>query len=170
MITVAQSDDVDVAGVDERLERFTRRLSKAFDVPIALFNLIDGDSQHFKGQVGLPEDLASTGTSPRDLSICGYVVVEDDVVIIEDALKNPRFAQNPLLLEHGIRFYAGVPLRSHRGHAIGSLCVMDASPRTVTEDERALLLALAEEATAELEEEAAVAEFSPRAANDADDR
>ncbi len=145
---------------DERLRHYTRRLAKAFDVPISLFNLIDEDSQRFGGQVGLPEDLARAGSSPRETSVCGHVVAENEVMVIEDVLKDPRFARNPFLLEHGIRFYAGAPLRSRNGHAIGSLCVIDASPRAVSEEERELLRRTAEEAMAELEEEAAVAELS----------
>ncbi len=152
---------------DERLEHYTKRLAKAFDVPIALFNLIDEDSQHFGGQVGLPEDLAQAGSSPRDTSICGHVVAENDIMVIEDVLKDPRFAGNPFLLEHGIRFYAGAPLRSRNGHAIGSLCVIDASPRAVSEEERELLRRTADEAMAELEEEAAVVELSPGPGHDA---
>lgn len=152
---------------NERLERYTWRLSRAFDVPIALFNLIDEDSQRFGGQVGLPEDLARAGSSPRDTSICGHVVAENDLMIIEDVLKDPRFAKNPFLLEHGIRFYAGVPLRSRNGHAIGSLCVIDASPRTVTEEQQKLLHAVAAEAMAELEKEAAAAETSPSVSSNA---
>ena len=63
---------------------------------------------------------------------------------------DPRFAKNPFLLEHGIRFYAGAPLRSAAGRAIGSLCVIDASPRQVTEEEKALLREVAEEVMVEL--------------------
>jgi predicted PurR-regulated permease PerM/GAF domain-containing protein len=136
---------------DERLVQYTRRLSEAFGVPISLLNLVDEQCQHFKGQTGLPDDLARAGKGPRETSICGHVVAENDVMIVEDALNDPRFAKNPFLLEHGIRFYAGAPLRSRRGHAIGSLCVIDASPRTVTDEEKALLLSVAQEAMAELE-------------------
>jgi len=72
-------------------------------------------------------------------------------MIVEDALKDPRFAKNPFLLEHGIRFYAGAPLNTRGGHAIGSLCVIDAMPRSVTEEEKALLRRAAEEAVEERE-------------------
>ena len=136
---------------DERLSRYTRRLAEAFDVPIALFNLVDEESQHFKGPIGLPADLAEVGHSPRATSVCGHVVAENDLIVVEDVLKDSRFAKNPFLLEHGIRFYAGAPLRTRSGHAIGSLCVIDASPRAVTDEEKALLRSVAEEAMADLE-------------------
>jgi predicted PurR-regulated permease PerM len=147
---------------DTRLRHYTRMLSEAFHVPIALVNLIDEDSQHFKGQVGLPDELVTAGSSPRETSICGHVVAENDLLVIEDALKDPRFAKNPFLLKYGIRFYAGIPLRSRRGHALGSLCVIDAAPRTVSEEEKALLGRVAEEAMAELERLAEAVE-APRA-------
>lgn len=67
-----------------------------------------------------------------------------EAVVVEDVLLDGRFADNPFLLEHGIRFYAGAPLRTASGHSIGSLCVLDAKPRTVSRQERALLQLLAE--------------------------
>ena len=148
---------------DERVARFTHRLAEAFGVPICALNLVDEDSQHFKGATGLPDPLAHAGKSPRETSICGHVVAENELLIVEDALSDPRFAENPFLLEHGIRFYAGAPLCSSRGHAIGSICVIDANPRKVTDEERALLRSVAAEAMAELESLAA----EPAAAGDA---
>jgi predicted PurR-regulated permease PerM len=134
-----------------KLDAITRRLAAAFGVPIALLNVVDADDQHWRAQTGLPEELASAGKSPRETSICGHVVAEKELIVVEDALNDPRFAKNPFLLEHGIRFYAGAPLQSKRGHAVGSLCVVDASPHKVTEEQRTLLLGAAAEAMAELE-------------------
>lgn len=148
----------------ERLERFTRRLSEAFGVPISLLNIVDEESQHWKAQSGLPDELVKAGKSPRDTSICGHVVGSNELLIVEDALKDPRFAKNPFLLEHGIRFYAGAPLRTREGHAIGSLCVIDASPRSVTDEEQALLRSVADEAMAELEALAASSARPPAGA------
>lgn len=135
----------------EKLDAITSRLAEAFGVPVSLLNIVDADSQQWRSQVGLPDELAAAGKSPRETSICGHVVAEKELLVVEDALKDPRFAKNPFLLEHGIRFYAGAPLETRRGHAIGSLCVIDASPRTVTDEQRALLSSAAAEAIAEIE-------------------
>ena len=147
--------DLDELGLlavsSETLDRYTRRLAEAFRVPVALITLVDEGYQHWKGQTGLPEDLALARRAPRDTSICGHVVAANQVMVIEDALKDQRFATNPFLLEHGIRFYAGAPLRSRGGHAIGSVCVIDAVPRAVTPSETALLQMIAEEVMKELE-------------------
>lgn len=135
----------------KRLDELTRRLSDEFRVPISLLTIVDAEHQHWRAQTGLPDELERAGKSPRETSICGHVVADKDVVIVEDALDDPRFAKNPFLLEHGIRFYAGAPLVTRRGHAIGSLCVIDATPRSVTEAEKDVLRRAAAEAVDELE-------------------
>src|SRR5690606_4611238 len=104
--------------------------------------------------------LAKAGKSPRETSLCGHVVAENEVLVIEDALADSRFADNPFLLEHGIRFYAGAPLRTRTGQPLGSVCVIDASPRQVTEEEKAFLGGVAEEVMTALE---AHAHGAPRA-------
>src|SRR5690606_30482536 len=135
----------------DRLDELTRTLAKAFRVPISLLNVVDEAHQHWRAEIGLSEELKRAGKSPRETSICGHVVADKELMIVEDALKDPRFAKNPFLLEHGIRFYAGAPLLTRRGHAIGSLCVIDATPRTMTDEQKAMLRRAAEEATEELE-------------------
>ena len=109
------------------------------EVPIALITLIDRERQFFKSHTGLPADLARTRQSPRSVSVCGHVVAKNEVMVIEDLARDRRFANNAMLREHGIRFYAGVPLLAPNGQPIGSLCVMDLKPRTVTNRERRLL-------------------------------
>ncbi|WP_319783871.1 AI-2E family transporter [Oceanisphaera sp. IT1-181] len=133
------------ADPDETFDSITRALAKAFNVPISLVSIIDTDRQFWKSHVGLPEDLALAGESPRDTSVCGHVVAQNKVLIIEDITQDKRFANNSFLKSRGIRFYAGVPLRSHSGHAVGSLCVIDTKPRNVTEKEIALISKLAEQ-------------------------
>ncbi|HEY8519837.1 MAG TPA: AI-2E family transporter [Gammaproteobacteria bacterium] len=135
----------------ERLEQLTKRLAETFDVPISLVSIVDERHQHWKAQTGLPKELAAAGKSPRETSICGHVVGSNDVVVIEDTNEDPRFANNPFLKKHGIRFYAGAPLRTRDGHAIGSLCVVDTGPRKLSESERALLQVVADEVMNELE-------------------
>ena len=136
---------------EDPFDRVTQRLADAFDAPIALLTLIDAYRQFWKSAIGLPEDLALARQAPRETSMCGHVVASNEILVIEDILRDKRFATNPFLREHGIRFYAGAPLRTPAGYAIGSLCVIDTKPRTISERERTLLQVIADETTAQIE-------------------
>jgi hypothetical protein len=140
------------------LDAITRELAETFSVPIALVTLIDEEHQRWPGACGLPEDLDAARAAPRDTSVCGHVVAADQPLVIEDVLKDKRFANNPFLRERGIRFYAGVPLRTRSGVAVGSLCVIDTTPRTISKSEQALLRTLADKVMAEIERNATAAE------------
>jgi predicted PurR-regulated permease PerM len=126
-------------------DRYTGRLKEAFDVPIALVSLVDGRRQWWKSAQGLPPSLDRAREAPRETSICGHVVANDETLVVEDVLRDERFAGNPFLREHGIRFYAGAPLRTDDGLPVGSLCVLDVKPRRVTATERRLLQVVADE-------------------------
>lgn len=130
---------------EEIYDAVTRRLATAFDVPISLVTIIDADRQFWKSQVGLPEDLAKVREGPRETSVCGHVVALNELMVIEDLAKDERFANNPFVKERGIRFYAGAPLRTKSGHVVGSLCVIDTKPRTITEEKKWLLQLLADQ-------------------------
>ena len=119
-------------------------------MPIALISLVDRDRQFFKSQTGLPAALATARQTPRSVSVCGHVVAKNQVMVIEDLARDRRFANNPLLKEHGIRFYAGVPLLAPNGQPIGSLCLMDMKPRQFTDREKRLLLEYASEVMEEI--------------------
>ena len=150
---------------EDALDRYTHRLAAAFKVPVSLLTLVDAQRQFWKSETGLPEELARAREAPRETSICGHVVAENDVLVIEDVRKDRRFAKNPFLLEQGIRFYAGAPLRSAEGLALGSLCVIDTTPRKVTEAEIALLKLVAEEVSRELERRAPTQEKAAKEAS-----
>ena len=93
--------------------------------PIALVPLLDEKRQWFKARSGL--DVAET---PREHAICAYTILEPDGMVVPDAQADPRFASNPMVAgEPGIRFYAGTPLTTREGHALGTLCVLDTKPR-----------------------------------------
>ncbi len=124
---------------DERFDRITRMAKRIFQVPIALVSLVDADRQWFKSAQGL--DIRET---PRDLSFCGHAILSDDILLIPDALRDPRFADNPLVTgPPSVRFYAGCPVRSPSGHRLGTLCVLDRQPRGFDADDQATLRDLA---------------------------
>lgn len=124
---------------DAKFDAVTQRLRDTLAMPIALVSLIDKDRQFWKSACGLPDELAARREAPRETSVCGHVVAKNDLLVVEDMLKDPRFANNPFLLQHGIRFYAGAPLRTSEGYAVGSLCVMDTKPRHLAKSQRRIL-------------------------------
>lgn len=131
---------------EERFDRLTRMARRLFGVPIALVSLVDAERQWFKSCVGL--DATET---PRDVSFCGHAIHGDDVFLVDDATKDERFADNPLVLdEPRIRFYAGCPLRAPNGSQMGTFCIIDYEPRTLDEDELETLRDLASMAEREL--------------------
>ena len=133
------------------LDRIANRIAEAFEAPIALVTLVDESCQLWKGAVGLPDDLKVSRRAPRETSICGHVVADNDTLVIEDTARDPRFANNPFLQEHNVRFYAGAPLRTAQGHVIGSLCVIDTRPRKLTGRDLKFLELIADELMTDIE-------------------
>ncbi|MCW1926128.1 AI-2E family transporter [Luteolibacter arcticus] len=133
------------------LDHVTAKLARVFDVPMTAITLVDRDRQWFKSHSGLPEQLVEEGGTPRDLSICGHVIAADGLVVIKDLKRDRRFAKNPMVVEHHIRFYAGAPIRMANGQTIGALCLMDTEPRSLTPQESRLLKANAAEVAEEIE-------------------
>lgn len=110
---------------EDRFDRITRLARKVFSVDIALVSLVTSDLQWFKSRQGL--DVCSTG---RDISFCGHAILGDEVFVIPDTTRDVRFADNPLVTgAPHIRFYAGAPLKTKDGFRIGTLCIIDPSPR-----------------------------------------
>jgi predicted PurR-regulated permease PerM/methylmalonyl-CoA mutase cobalamin-binding subunit len=134
---------------EEVFDRITKKLARVFEVPVALITLIDRDHQWFKSHVGLPEEIAKAQQTSRELSVCGHVIASDELLVVEDLARDRRFANNPLLKERGLRFYAGVPLRSNN-LPIGSLCILDVKPRRMTEREKRLLEVIGEDVMEEI--------------------
>ena len=113
---------------------------------IALITLVDSDRQWFKARVGVEQSETA-----RDLSFCGHCINDRHPMVIEDTLRDPRFADNPLVTgEPHIRFYAGVPLLVDEGSSVGALSVADRSPRTITPRQIASLQRLAAQVSREL--------------------
>jgi diguanylate cyclase (GGDEF)-like protein/PAS domain S-box-containing protein len=111
---------------DPQLDEVVDLAARLFDVPIALVSLVGKDTQVFAAKFG----LAACETS-RDVSFCAHELDGDDILVVADALHDPRFHDNPLVRgEPNIRFYAGAPLCSPSGHTIGRLCIIDREPRS----------------------------------------
>ena len=132
---------------EERFDRLTRLARQMFGVSIALVSLVDEDRQWFKSRQGL--DACETG---RDISFCGHAILGREVFEINDASKDPRFADNPLVTDAPhIRFYAGAPLFTANGYAIGTLCIIDTRPRQLNADEHQALRDLADTVVSEID-------------------
>ena len=124
---------------EERFDRFTRIAAALFDVPIALVTLVDRDRQWFKSRRGL--DVSETA---RDSAFCAHAILSDDVLQVQDALADDRFADNPLVTgEPRVRFYAGAPLTLKNGTHAGTLCVIDHRARNLDNGQLQLLRDLA---------------------------
>ena len=131
---------------EERFDRLTRLASRLFGVPIALVSLVDAERQWFKSRKGL--DVCQTS---RDMSFCAHAIHHNDIFIVEDALEDERFSDNPLVTDNPkIRFYAGFPLTVANGSKLGTLCLIDREPRKLTNEDRDLLRDLARMAEQEL--------------------
>lgn len=122
-----------------RLRRIVEKARQAFGTESALFTVLDGDTQLHVGRSGV--DFTS---ARRSVSFCQYAILERDGVIVENALEDERFRDNPLVTgEPHIRFYAGFPVESPEGERIGAVCVFDSVPRRVEEVDASLLRELA---------------------------
>lgn len=116
-------------------------------VPIALISLVDHQRQWFKSQTGV--EVRETS---RDVSFCAHAILGDRTLIVQDAMADPRFAENDLVTcAPNIRFYAGVPLITPAGYGLGTLCVIDHQPRTLSDAQIAALEALARQIVVQLE-------------------
>ncbi|GAA0817254.1 GAF domain-containing sensor histidine kinase [Spirilliplanes yamanashiensis] len=117
-------------------------------VPMSLVSLVDADRQWFKARLGIDEAETS-----RDVSFCAHAILGRDLMVVPDAARDPRFADNPYVTgERGrIRFYAGAPLVTTDGHALGTLCVVDEQPRSLSYEQLQALRALSRQVTSQLE-------------------
>jgi len=128
-------------------DRITKIASLVMEAPICLISLIDADRQWFKSRQGL--DAIET---PRNIAFCSHAIMQDDVMIVSDALEDLRFVDNPLVLgDPAIRFYAGAPLKTPSGYKIGTLCLIDRKPRKATASQIECLRTLAHLAVEEME-------------------
>jgi len=130
-------------------DNITRVASLVCKAPIAIVNLIADTRQFFKSEIGL-----GVRETPLDISLCAQAILQPGVTVVPDATKDPRFHCNPLVTgEPHLRFYAGARLETPDGLPLGTVCVLDteARPEGLTDEQREVLLALAQQAMAQLE-------------------
>ncbi|GAL77170.1 two-component hybrid sensor and regulator [Algibacter lectus] len=112
-------------------DNITSLVATICEVPISLITLLDSDRNFLKSHHGI--DIQE---SPRNISFCGHAILQDDIFIVEDAREDIRFKDNPLVTGVNAIFYAGVPLITKEGLALGTLCIYDHVPRKLTETQK----------------------------------
>jgi PAS domain S-box-containing protein len=116
--------------------------SQICETEISLISLIDHDRQWFKSRTGMPAE-----ETPRDISWCGHAILEDDIFEVSDASTDDRFKDNPLFLgAPHVRFYAGMPLVTQNGYKIGTICVIDKTPKKLNDWQKEVLRKLSKQA------------------------
>lgn len=137
----------------EELNEIVRVAADICEAPVALITLLDDETQHIGFQVGFDKK----STPARD-AFCRYAIQSTDLLQVTDALKDPRFSSNPLVLgDPNIRFYAGAPLTTQDGQSLGSLCVIDTVPRELDNRQQKMLRILSRRAMQILEFELSIA-------------
>lgn len=129
-------------------DRLTHIVQHILQVPTVLVSLVDEDRQWFKSRLGL-----AAAQTPRDISFCGHAVYHRELLVVPDATRDARFADNPLVTgDLGLRYYVGAPLINAEGHALGTLCAIDDKPRPApTAGELDMLAKLADAVVGALE-------------------
>jgi PAS domain S-box-containing protein len=139
---------------EDSFDEVAQLAAEICDMPIAVVNLIGEGRQFFKAEVGL-----GVRSTPLETSFCAKALLEEEFLVVPDATKDPRFDCNPLVTgDPNLRFYAGALLRTGEGHAIGTVCVLDFQPRTLSPTQERTLRVLARQVMKQLELRRAIIE------------
>src|SRR5436309_2897866 len=132
---------------EEIFDDLTELAARICEAPVAMITLVDEDRQWFKAKVGV-----SINETSRDISFCAHAITQPGLFIVPDATRDERFAKNPLVKsDPKVRFYAGAPLVSPDGYALGTLCVIDKVPRDLRPEQKQALRILARHVVSQLE-------------------
>lgn len=132
---------------EEVFDDLTDLAAHICEAPIALISLVDENRQWFKSRVGI-----SLKETSRDISFCAHAILKNGLFVVADATKDPRFRDNPVVTgPPKVRFYAGVPLRSPDGYALGTLCILDKKPKRLRPEQKRALMVLARHVETQLE-------------------
>ena len=138
--------------VDRVLQQLVDDVRSIFGTELCMLNLILSDVQYFRAWSGkLPKDLAEARQDPRERGMCQYVVKTEGPLVVEDFLATEEFKDQYFCVNYGIRFYAGTPLVTADGHAIGTLCLLSTQPKKLSEEQMTLLAAFAQAVVGRLE-------------------
>jgi hypothetical protein len=144
-----------------QFDEVSKKVAQAFDAPIALVSLVDEVHRPQPGALEAHQDSQATQQASREDSLDAHVVAANEVLVSEDVTKDTRFDDDPLVLEKGIRFYAGAPLRTSSGLVVGCLCVIDTRPREFPEADRRRLQDMADALMIQVEDRVTAGEFRP---------
>jgi hypothetical protein len=136
---------------DDAFDRLTRLAARLLNAPVALISLVDEDHQFFKSSVGLSDPWRTARQTPLSHSFCRHTLVSREPLVIEDARAHPLVRDNLAIRDLDVVAYAGIPLITAAGHALGTLCVIDHHPRSWTSDQIETLQALAASVLSEIE-------------------
>ncbi|PRO67093.1 EAL domain-containing protein [Alkalicoccus urumqiensis] len=149
-LAALRSFDILYTDFEERYNRITEAVRAAFQAPISYISFITEETQWLKAKSGFPVSWGVFREVPRENTICNQVVLAKQPLVIEDLAGDEIYKESDVHKEFGIRFYAGMPLETDTGEAIGTLCLLDFEPRRFTEKDRELLAAYRHWVMAEL--------------------
>jgi formate hydrogenlyase transcriptional activator len=136
---------------EEAFDRLTRLAAAVLHVPVAIISLLDRDRQFIKSASGLSGSLESLRKTPLEYSICKHPVGSGEPLVVADNRGHPLIGDNPAVTQLGLVAYAGIPLVTSEGHALGTFCVLDKRPHDWTDDEVEILRVLATSAVCEID-------------------
>jgi adenylate cyclase len=130
-------------------DEITELAAQILECPVSTIQFLNEDRQWFKSKYGVPDDMIET---PRDMALCSHTICQNDLLLVPDLTKDERFLDHSMVtFEPNMRFYAGMPLVTPKGHSIGTFCAIDFEPRELTLDQQQAMRQLSHQVVAQLE-------------------